>query len=377
MNPAKNDREGYEWFGGTAPPHEALTAYGLLEFRDMARVQDVDPAMLKRTQDYLLSRRDGKGGFQRNPRACDSFGRAPDDVTNAYIVWALTESGKDDDLTTELNALAGQAKTSKDPYFLALVANSLINRARTDEATALLKTVAGAQKEDGRLDAEKTSITGSGGRDLQIETTALAVLGWLKANPGAFADSLRKGRDVDRQAARRLRRLRLDAIHDPGAEGADRLHPRQQTDGRGRRIAALRRRQGGGGVWPFPAGASDALTLELKDAETVLHPGKNDVRDRGDGQEHFPVHAGLVVSDAQAGQRRRTVRCDCKRRCRRRKVREGDLVRLKVTLEQRERQGPEHGDGGDRPAGRSDAAGGSQAAQAALRGSRRTGRVRW
>src|SRR5262249_18241520 len=28
-------RRGYEWFGGAAPPHEALTAYGLLQFRDM------------------------------------------------------------------------------------------------------------------------------------------------------------------------------------------------------------------------------------------------------------------------------------------------------------------------------------------------------
>ena len=170
-----------------------MTAYGLLQFRDMARVQDVDPAMLKRTQEYLLSRRDGKGGFQRNPRALDTFGRAPDDITNAYIVWALTESGKDDDLTTELNALADQAKASKDPYFLSLVANSLINRARTDEATALLKTVAAAQQGRRPSRRRETSITGSGGRDLQIETTALAVLGWLKANPG----------DVQRQPATR------------------------------------------------------------------------------------------------------------------------------------------------------------------------------
>ena len=91
----------------------------------MARVHDVDPAMLKRTQQYLLAQRDGKGGFTRNPRALDTFGRAPDHITNAYIVWALTESGKDDDVTKELNALHEQAKTSKDPYFLALVANSL------------------------------------------------------------------------------------------------------------------------------------------------------------------------------------------------------------------------------------------------------------
>jgi len=66
LNTGANRREGYEWFGGTAPPHEALTAYGLLEFRDMARVRPVDGAMLERTRNYLLAQRDGKGGFTPN-----------------------------------------------------------------------------------------------------------------------------------------------------------------------------------------------------------------------------------------------------------------------------------------------------------------------
>src|SRR5207245_5284699 len=165
-------RRGYEWFGGTAPPHEALTAYGLLEFRDMSRVYDVDASMVERTRTYLLSRRDGKGGFQRNAKALDQFGRAPEETTNAYIVWALTEGGKDDDVSKELAALTEQARISKDAYFLALVANSLLNRGKSEEAVALLKTLAEAQKPDGHLDSEKPSITGSGGRDLQIETTA-------------------------------------------------------------------------------------------------------------------------------------------------------------------------------------------------------------
>src|SRR5207302_3362152 len=104
----------------------------------------------------------------------------------------LTESGNDD-VTRELAALAQQAKTSKDPYFLSLVATSLINRGKADEGVALLKTVAAAQKEDGHLDAARTSITSSGGRDLEIETTALAVLGWLKANrPADFNAPLQK-----------------------------------------------------------------------------------------------------------------------------------------------------------------------------------------
>src|SRR3954453_9955316 len=97
--------------------------------------------MIERTRQYLLSRRDGKGGFTRNPRALDTFGRAPDQITNAYIVWALTESGKEDDVTRELDALHEQAKTSKDPYFISLVANSLLNRDRSADAVELLKKV--------------------------------------------------------------------------------------------------------------------------------------------------------------------------------------------------------------------------------------------
>jgi len=76
----RQKKQGYEWFGQTAPPHEALTAYGLMEFRDMAKVYDVDKAMLDRTQKYLMDQKDGKGGFKRNPRALDTFGRAPEPI---------------------------------------------------------------------------------------------------------------------------------------------------------------------------------------------------------------------------------------------------------------------------------------------------------
>jgi hypothetical protein len=190
---AADKRQGYEWFGGSAPPHEALTAYGLLEFRDMSRVHPVDQAMVERTRQYLLAQRDGKGGFKRNPRALDTFGRAPDNITNAYVVWAITEGGTDDKLETELNALFEQAKTSKDPYFLSLVGAALLNRNRGADAVELLKTVAAAQKADGHLEAAQTSITGSGGRDLEIETTAVATLAWLKANrPADFNMNVQK-----------------------------------------------------------------------------------------------------------------------------------------------------------------------------------------
>jgi len=285
---SSNKRQGYEWFGGTAPPHEALTAYGLLEFRDMARVYDVDPRMIERTRVYLMSRKDGKGGFQRNTRALDSFGRAPDDITNAYIVWALTESGKDDDVRLELATLAGQAKTSKDPYFLALVATSLINRGQTEEGTTLLKRVAVAQQADGHLDAAHTSITGSGGRDLQIETTALAVLGWLKANrPGEFNAPLQKAiRWIGQQrggyggfGSTQSTILALKALiafananKKTVESGALRLSVGNQI------VANL----------DFAAGAQEALLLTMPDAEKQLKAGKNTVGIEITGKNIFP-----------------------------------------------------------------------------------------
>lgn len=191
--PAASAKAGYEWFGH-APAHEALTAYGLLQFRDMARVAEVDAKMLERTRTYLMSRRDGQGGFLRSKAALDSFGRASDSVTNAYIVWALTESGPTDDVTTELKKLESESLTSSDPYFLALVANALLNRDRVEPARAILTRLAGQQQANGSLTGGSKSITGSQGNTLTVETTALGLLGWLKANQtGEYAAAIRKG----------------------------------------------------------------------------------------------------------------------------------------------------------------------------------------
>src|SRR5690606_32694482 len=84
--------KGYEWFG-SSPGHEALTAYGLMQFNDMKHVYaDVSSEMVMRTSKWLMSRKDGKGEFKKNPRALDQFGRASEEVTNAYIVYALSEA---------------------------------------------------------------------------------------------------------------------------------------------------------------------------------------------------------------------------------------------------------------------------------------------
>lgn len=191
---------GFEWFGSPDIQHEALTAYGLLQFKDMARVHAVDAQMIQRTQAFLMSRRDGKGGFLRNARALDSFGGALKHTTDAYIVWALVESDPDDkeklDLSKEIAALKAQAtdeKTEggKDSYFVALVANVLLKRGDGRTAQELLDRLKDKHTKDGAVTGATTSITRSGGRDLQIETTSIALLGWMRANNPKYAVAIK------------------------------------------------------------------------------------------------------------------------------------------------------------------------------------------
>ena len=113
---------GFEWFGHP-PAHEALSAYGLVEFYEMKKVYpNVDDAMLKRTRDWLLSRRDNKGGFKQN-RGKYGFSAAPAEVNNAYIVYALALTGTTD-IRKEYETARDEAWKSKDSYRMALVANA-------------------------------------------------------------------------------------------------------------------------------------------------------------------------------------------------------------------------------------------------------------
>ena len=169
---------GYEWFGAD-PGHEALTAYGVLEFTDMARVHTVDAAMLERARRWLLDRRDGRGGFQRNAKALDSFGGAPQATTDAYITWALLEAGADG-LDKEVDAVRKMAADADDSYVQALAANVLLTSGDRAGAGRLMSRLAARQTGDGYVDGAVTSITRSGGEALRVETTALAVLAWLR-----------------------------------------------------------------------------------------------------------------------------------------------------------------------------------------------------
>jgi len=183
-------KKGYEWFGSD-PGHEALTAYGLLEFTDMAKVHNVDPQMLARTREWLLGAKDGKGGFKRERRALHTWIADPD-CSNGYITWALLVAGeKPETLAREIECIKKAAAKSENSYVIALGANIawLSDDAKT--AKLLCNTLKDRQDKDGHVTGGKTTIVGSGGTSLKVETTALALLAWLEND--AYAGSVEQG----------------------------------------------------------------------------------------------------------------------------------------------------------------------------------------
>jgi hypothetical protein len=178
---------GYEWFGA-APAHEGLTAYGLMQFTDMQRVGGpVNTGMLERTKTWMLAQRDGKGGFKRNAKSLDSFGRADAEISNAYIVYSLAEAGYND-LKIELENTCSAALKSEDPYQLALATNALFTTGDKQKGKEFLAKLLQKQAPDGSWTGAKHSITYSTGQSLQIETTSLALLALLKADEKAVPE---------------------------------------------------------------------------------------------------------------------------------------------------------------------------------------------
>ncbi|QEG31859.1 A-macroglobulin complement component [Gemmata obscuriglobus] len=340
-------KHGFEWFGKADSQHEALTAYGLLQFKDMARVHPVDPELIKRTQAFLLSRRDGKGGFLRNARALDGFGGSPKPTTDAYIVWALVESDPEDkeklDLRTEITALKTAAldensATGRDAYTVALAANVALLRGDRETGHKLLDRLKEKHAKGGAVTGGIMSITRSGGRDLQIETTALALLGWLRANDPSYATAAKEsikwiaqqrggygGFGSTQSTIMALKALALHAQKNKHPAEAGEL--RLLVDGT---VAATR---------TFTPNDVDVIGLDVPNPETVFKlGGRNEIAIATDAKQPYPFALSYTYTTlTPLSAERCAVRIATKLASA--EAAEGDTVPLAVTLENRQKQG--------------------------------------
>ncbi|HEY2381765.1 MAG TPA: carboxypeptidase regulatory-like domain-containing protein [Terriglobia bacterium] len=279
---------GYEWFGGD-PGHEALTAYGLMQFTDMSQVRSVDKDMLDRTRGWLLSRRDSKGGFNLSSKAVDTFGHAPVDTTNAYIVWALIEAGeKPAGLAKEIAAIKASADSTQDSYILALSANILHETGDPAGARELMDRLVKKQASAGNVDGAVTSITRSGGDALAIETTALSVLAWM--HEPAYAENVERSMRwiIQSNKSGRFGSTQSTVLALRSIVAYDNAHARPKTPGR--IVLAVDGKPVGQPV-AFTADTKGAL--KLPEFANVLGAGKHAVAVRMEDGSDMPFSIGI------------------------------------------------------------------------------------
>lgn len=183
---------GFEWFGND-PAHRILTAYGLLEFSDMAAVFPVEDALIDRTQAWLLSQQESDGRWQAAPEgihegATNNF-QDSDVRATAYITYALLESGATDSAVQRgVTWVRNNMSDVDDAYSLGMIANMFIAAGDRDSARSILNDLEDAklseETESGPVywwESNSESLYYSAGNSMHMETTALILQAYIRA----------------------------------------------------------------------------------------------------------------------------------------------------------------------------------------------------
>lgn len=164
---------GFDLYG-QAPANIPMTAYGLMEFTEMKKVYpQVSSDLIARTKAFLLAQKNSDG-FNLGSKDSYYSGVHRKQTANAYICWALSEAG-----VTEVSGIADkltQTAGGKDPYVLALLANTGFNLGRKDLGAGLNRKLIALQQPNGSFTGTEGTIVGSGSAYADIEASALAVL---------------------------------------------------------------------------------------------------------------------------------------------------------------------------------------------------------
>jgi hypothetical protein len=178
---------GFSWFG-QAPANKILTAYGLMEFHDMARVYDVDPRLITRTAQWLAAQQQPDGSWKPDTEFINegATNRYNSDILRitAYIAWAL-ESAEDQGpaVARARDYIARHLEAKADPYTLAVLANFEAGIDKDSDLThRVVQMLIDARAGEGEMAWWKSEETGvyGGGESAAVETTGLAVQALLK-----------------------------------------------------------------------------------------------------------------------------------------------------------------------------------------------------
>lgn len=189
---------GFSWFGNP-PANKILTSYGLMEFFDMAKVHDVDPRVIERTQAWLAAQQKPDGSWAPDQQFINegATNRYNTNVTRitAYVAWALAVTGYRGPAVDKARQYVEAHMNDKhDNYTLAVLANFAVASRDRAFAQRALELLVAAREEKGEhvwWNAEETAVYATG-TSAAVETTGLAVQALLAhgQHPGVARKAL-------------------------------------------------------------------------------------------------------------------------------------------------------------------------------------------
>jgi uncharacterized protein YfaS (alpha-2-macroglobulin family) len=181
---------GFEWFGN-APANRLLTAYGLMEFYDMAEVFETDPGIVPRTQRWLIGQQNKDGSWSPDESYChmETWHRIINNrvLPTAYILWSLVETGyQGAELKRAASYIEDNLEKNEDAYILAICANAFVSYDMESKTTKrIMEQLIEKRKEEKDVVYWESGIptfTYAKGKGADIEATALAAYALIKYN---------------------------------------------------------------------------------------------------------------------------------------------------------------------------------------------------
>lgn len=177
---------GFSWWGSSDTPRIWVTAYGLQQITDVSKVYEIDPKVIERAQNWLISQQNKEGAWTV---VGDTHGEAvaifkePAIPLTAYIAWSLGESGYNGEpLQKAISFIKNRMKTETNAYCLGLIANALT--VSDHNAREVFDKLEQMKKTDGDCvywDMDGQSLSYARGDAGSVEATAQIAYAMLKS----------------------------------------------------------------------------------------------------------------------------------------------------------------------------------------------------
>jgi len=174
----KNRDGGFSYFGDSESD-VALSAFALLQFRELKKYINVDAKLVQNLSSFILSKKNSNGLFEvrRNYESKAEYSEYSWS-RNMYVLYALSKLGIKNEIQNTYEISLKRALATKDSYQLALMANASSNLGKKEDYNQLLSILNEQYK---NKDVKtKTTFTGSQGISANAETLSLYMMALQK-----------------------------------------------------------------------------------------------------------------------------------------------------------------------------------------------------